>query len=282
MSTARKRKSVVPGFKLSFGFTLLYLSLIVLLPLMALIVKTAGLSWQGFWDTVTDAQVMASYRLSFGSALIAALVNVVFGLLMAWVLVRYDFPGRALVDGLIDLPFALPTAIAGLALTALYSQQGWIGRWLEPLGIQVAFTPLGVIVAMIFVGFPFVVRSVQPVLAELDKSLEEAASSLGASPLQNFLHVALPTVRPALLTGFAMAFARGIGEYGSVIFIAGNIPFVSEISPLLIVTKLEQFDYAGATAIALVLLLASFLMLLLINLIQYLAHPHLTEEASRS
>jgi sulfate transport system permease protein len=259
---------VLPGFHIAMGCTLLYLCLIVLIPLSATFAKTAGLSWSAFWDTVTAPRVLASYRLSFGAALIGASINAAFGFLVAWVLVRYRFPARRVVDALVDLPFALPTAVAGIALTAVYAADGWVGRWLTPLGVQVAFTPLGVLVALTFVGLPFVVRTVQPVLEDLDREVEEAATSLGASRLQTFLRVILPAVSPALLTGFALAFARAVGEYGSVIFIAGNIPMVSEITPLLIITKLEQYDYPGATALAVSMLCASFLLLLVINGLQ--------------
>ena len=259
---------VMPGFGLSLGFTVFYLCLIVLIPLSAVFVKTFTMTWEAFWHAVTSERVVASYKLSFGASLIAASINVVFGGVVAWVLVRYKFPGKRFVDALVDLPFALPTAVAGITLTALYSQNGWIGRYLEPLGLKIAFTPLGVVVALTFIGLPFVVRTVQPVLEEAERELEEAAASLGASSLQIFLRVVFPTIMPALLTGFALAFARATGEYGSVIFIAGNMPMVSEITPLFIITKLEQYDYAGATAIAVVMLLASFLMLLAINLLQ--------------
>lgn len=260
---------VMPGFNLSLGFTIFYLALIVLIPLSAVFLKTFTLSWDGFWQAVTSERVMASYRLSFGASLIAAAINVVFGGILAWVLVRYSFPGKRLIDALVDLPFALPTAVAGITLTALYSSNGWLGRFVEgTLGIKVAFTPLGVVVALTFIGLPFVVRTVQPVLEDAERELEEAAASLGASALQTFTRVVFPTVLPSLLTGFALAFARATGEYGSVIFIAGNMPMVSEITPLFIITKLEQYDYAGATAIAVVMLVASFLMLLTINLLQ--------------
>lgn len=259
---------VMPGFNLSLGFTVFYLSLIVLIPLSAVFLKTFTMSWDAFVAAVTSDRVMASYRLTFGAALIGAALNVVFGGIVAWVLVRYRFPGKKIIDALVDLPFALPTAVAGIALTALYSPNGWLGRYLEPLGIKVAFTPLGVIVALTFIGLPFVVRTVQPVLADVEKELEEAAASLGASRLQTFARVVFPAILPALLTGFALAFARATGEYGSVIFIAGNMPMVSEITPLFIITKLEQFDYAGATAIAVVMLTVSFLLLLTINLLQ--------------
>lgn len=266
---AFKQRSILPGFGLAMGFTLLYLSLIVLIPLSGTFLKSATLTWGQFWDTVTAPRVLASYRLSFGASLIAALINAVFGLLVVWVLVRYRFPGKRLVDALVDLPFALPTAVAGIALTAVYAQNGWFGRWLDPLGIKVAFTPLGVVVALTFIGLPFVVRTVQPVLEDLDKEIEEAAASLGANRWQTITRVIFPTLWPAVLTGFALALARAVGEYGSVIFIAGNMPMVSEITPLLIMTKLEQYDYAGATAIAVAMLVASFALLLLINLLQY-------------
>jgi len=261
-------RRVLPGRNLTLGFTLAYLGLIVLLPLSAAFLKTATLSWDAFWQTVSSPRVVASLRLSFGGALLAAAVNMVFGGIVAWVLVRYRFPGKRLVDALVDLPFALPTAVAGIALTALYAPNGWIGHWLAPLGLQVAFKPLGVVVALIFIGLPFVVRTVQPVLEHMAADFEEAAGSLGASRLQTFLRVIFPTILPALLTGYALAFARAAGEYGSVIFIAGNMPMVSEIAPLLIVTKLEQYDYAGATAIAVVMLGISFVLLLAINLLQ--------------
>jgi sulfate transport system permease protein len=259
---------VMPGFNLSLGFTLFYLSLIVLIPLSAVFLKTFTMTWDAFWAAVSSPRVLASYQLSFGASLIGAALNVFFGGIVAWVLVRYRFPGKKIIDALVDLPFALPTAVAGIALTALYASNGWLGRYLEPLGIKVAFTPLGVIVALTFIGLPFVVRTVQPVLEDAERELEEAAASLGASRLQTFLRVVFPTILPALLTGFALAFARATGEYGSVIFIAGNMPMVSEITPLFIITKLEQYDYAGATAIAVVMLSASFMLLLTINLLQ--------------
>jgi sulfate transport system permease protein len=258
----------MPGFGLSLGFTIFYLALIVLIPLSAVFLKTFTLSWEAFWHAVTSERVMASYRLSFGASLIAAFINVIFGGIVAWVLVRYQFPGKRLVDALVDLPFALPTAVAGITLTALYSSNGWLGRYLEPLGWKVAFTPLGVVVALTFIGLPFVVRTVQPVLEDAERELEEAAASLGATSLQTFVRIVFPTIMPALLTGFALAFARATGEYGSVIFIAGNMPMVSEITPLFIITKLEQYDYAGATAIAVVMLIVSFVLLLTINLLQ--------------
>jgi sulfate transport system permease protein len=264
-----KQHSVLPGFNLAFGFTLLYLSLIVLIPLSAAFIQTTVLTWAEFWKVVTTPRVIASYRLTFGASFAAALVNAIFGLLVAWVLVRYPFPGKKLVDALVDLPFALPTAVAGIALTALYAGNGWIGQYFEPLGIKIAFTPLGIFVALTFIGLPFVVRTVQPVLEDLESELEEAAATLGATRLQTFSRVIFPTLFPALMTGFALAFARAIGEYGSVIFIAGNMPMVSEITPLLIITKLEQYDVAGATALAVVMLVISFVMLLIINLLQW-------------
>ena len=268
MTFALRRPSVLPGFHLALGTTLLYLALIVLIPLSAAFLKTFTLTWPQFVATVTAPRVLASLRLSFGAAFIAAIVNAVFGLLLAWVLVRYRFPGRRIVDALIDLPFALPTAVAGIALTAVYAPNGWLGAPLAALGIKVAFTPLGILVALIFIGLPFVVRTIQPVLEDMERELEEAARSLGANPLQIFVKVILPTIMPALLTGFTLAFARAVGEYGSVVFIAGNMPMVSEIAPLVIISKLEQYDYAGATALAVVMLLASFVMLLAINLLQ--------------
>ncbi len=264
----RASNRVLPGFGLSLGYTLVYLSLIVLIPLSAAFIKTTQLSWPQFFAAVTGPRVMASYRLTFGASFGAALINTVFGLLVAWVLVRYRFPGRRLVDALVDLPFALPTAVAGIALAGLFSTNGWFGSLLVPLGVKVAFTPLGVLVALTFIGLPFVVRTVQPVLEELPRELEEAAATLGASRMEIFRRVVFPIVLPSLLTGFALAFARAIGEYGSVIFIAGNMPMVSEITPLLIITKLEQYDYAGATAIAVVMLVISFTLLLAINALQ--------------
>jgi sulfate transport system permease protein len=264
-----KQHSVLPGFNLALGFTLLYLSLIVLIPLSAAFIRTSALTWPEFWNVVTTPRVVASYRLTFGASFAAAMVNAVFGLLVAWVLVRYRFPGKKLVDALVDLPFALPTAVAGIALTALYAGNGWIGQFFEPLGIKIAFTPLGIFVALTFIGLPFVVRTVQPVLEDIESELEEAAATLGANRMQTFSRIIFPTLFPALITGFALAFARAIGEYGSVIFIAGNMPLVSEITPLLIITKLEQYDYAGATALAVVMLVISFVMLLIINLLQW-------------
>ncbi|MES3023341.1 MAG: sulfate ABC transporter permease subunit CysT [Pseudomonadota bacterium] len=259
---------VMPGFGLTLGFTLFYLGLIVLIPLSAVFLKTFTMTWGQFWSAVTSDRVVASYKLSFGASFIAAVINVVFGGILAWVLVRYKFPGKRFIDALVDLPFALPTAVAGITLTALYSGNGWIGRHLEPLGLKIAFTPIGVVVALTFIGLPFVVRTVQPVLEEAEREREEAASSLGASGWQTFTRVVFPPLVPALLTGFALAFARATGEYGSVIFIAGNMPMVSEITPLFIITKLEQYDYAGATAIAVVMLLFSFALLLAINVLQ--------------
>ncbi|QNM97344.1 sulfate ABC transporter permease subunit CysT [Chitinimonas koreensis] len=260
---------VLPGFGLSFGYTIVYLCLIVLLPLSALVLKTSELTLAHFWQVVTGERVMAAYRLTFGASLIAALINLFAGLLVAWVLVRYPFPGKRLIDALVDLPFALPTAVAGIALTTLYAPNGLIGQYLAPLGIQVAFKPLGVVVALTFIGLPFVVRTVQPVLQDLEAELEEAAACLGANRWQTFRKVIFPAALPALLTGFTLAFARAIGEYGSVIFIAGNIPLESEIVPLLIIGKLEQYDYAGATAIATVMLAISFVLIFVINLIQW-------------
>ncbi|CAH0352968.1 sulfate ABC transporter permease subunit CysT [Aquabacterium sp. CECT 9606] len=266
--TLLRKPSVLPGFDLALGLTLLYLALIVLLPLSATFLKTFTMTWPAFWEAVASPRVVASYKLTFGASLAAAIVNAVFGLLVAWVLVRYEFFGKRLIDALVDLPFALPTAVAGITLTGLYAGNGWVGRYLEPLGLKVAFTPIGVFVAMTFIGLPFVVRTVQPVLEDLASELEEASATLGATRLQTFTKVILPILTPALLTGFALAFARALGEYGSIIFIAGNMPMVSEITPLLIITKLEQYDYQGATAIAVVMLLMSFVMLLAINALQ--------------
>lgn len=264
-----KQKNVLPGFSLSIGYTILYLSLIVLIPLAAAFIKASELSLHEFWSVVSAPRVVASYKLTFGASLIGALINAVFGLLTAWVLVRYTFPGKKLVDALVDLPFALPTAVAGIALTAIYSANGWIGSLLEPHGIKIAFTPLGVVIALTFIGLPFVVRTVQPVLQDLEAEAEEAAASLGANRWQTFSKIILPALWPALLTGFALAFARAVGEYGSVIFIAGNMPMVSEITPLIIITKLEQYDYTGATAVAVVMLVISFFLLLAINGLQW-------------
>jgi sulfate/thiosulfate transport system permease protein len=262
-----RRGRTLPGFGLSMGITLTYLTLIILIPLATLFLKTATLTWTQFLDTITAPRTLAAYRLSFSAALLAALLNAGFGLLVAWVLERYRFPGRRLIDGLVDLPFALPTAVAGIVLTTFYAGNGWIGRFLEPHGIKVDYTPLGVVVALTFVGLPFVVRTVQPVLRGLDPQIEGAAASLGAGRLETFRRVLLPELLPATLTGLTLAFARGLGEYGSVIFIAGNMPMRSEITPLLIMIKLEQYDYAGATAIALVFLVVSFALLLFINLL---------------
>ncbi|MGH8625162.1 MAG: sulfate ABC transporter permease subunit CysT [Gammaproteobacteria bacterium] len=267
-SRASPRRFALPGFGLTMGFTLAYLSLIVLIPLAGVFFKPMGLGWEGIEHTLTSPRVLAALKLSFGTAFIAALINAVFGLLVAWVFVRYEFPGKRLFDAMIDLPFALPTAVAGIALTALYSGNGWIGQFLEPHGIKVAFAPLGIVVALTFIGLPFVVRTVEPVLQEAERELEEAAASLGANRWQTVTRIIFPTVLPALLTGFALAFARGVGEYGSVIFIAGNLPMVSEIAPLLIIIKLEEFDYAGATAIAAAMLVISFVLLLFINGLQ--------------
>ncbi|MCX7229992.1 MAG: sulfate ABC transporter permease subunit CysT [Burkholderiales bacterium] len=282
---ARRRRArrfgVLPGFGLSMGYTLMYLGLVVLIPLSSLLFKTLGLTWDQFWSAVTAPRVLASYRLTFGASLLAAAINGVFGLIVAWVLVRYPFPGKRIVDALVDLPFALPTAVAGIALSALYAPNGWIGSIFAQWGIKIAFTPIGVVIALVFIGLPFVVRTVQPVLEEAERELEEAAASLGASRLQTFLRVILPTVLPALLTGIALALARAIGEYGSVIFIAGNLPMVSEITPLLIITKLEQYDYAGATAIALVMLLISFVMLAVINGLQWWQAKRLGADGTR-
>jgi sulfate transport system permease protein len=264
----RRKPSVMPGYGLTLGYTLTYLSLIVLIPLAGLLLRPVSLGWLGFWNVVSAPRVVAALELSFGAALVAAMVNAVFGGIVAWVLVRYEFPGRRIIDALVDLPFALPTAVAGIALTALYAPNGWIGSWLEPMGIKVAFTRLGIMVALTFIGLPFVVRTLEPVLLDLDPEFEEAAATLGAGRLQTFLRVVFPAILPALLTGVALAFARGVGEYGSVIFIAGNMPMISEIAPLLIVVKLEQYDYAGAAAVGVAMLLISFLLLLLINLLQ--------------
>jgi sulfate/thiosulfate transport system permease protein len=268
---AHKSRSVLPGFGLSLGITCTYLSLMVLVPLATVFTRTWELTATQFWSTVTDPRVVASYRVTFGASFVAALVNTVFGLLVAWVLVRYRFPGRKVVDAMVDLPFALPTAVAGIALTTLYASNGWVGSLLDPLGLKVSYTWIGITVALIFIGLPFVVRTVQPVLDDLEVEVEEAAASLGARRWQTFTRVVFPTVAPALLTGFALAFARAIGEYGSVVFISGNMPMKTEIVPLLIITKLEQYDYAGATAVALVMLVASFTLLLTINLLQWAA-----------
>ena len=269
MKLTLKKQSVLPGFSLSLGYTIFYLSLIVLIPLSAVVFKTASLSLPEFLETITAPRVVASYKLTFGASFFAALVNSVFGFLTAWVLVRYPLPGKKVIDAFIDLPFALPTAVAGITLAAIYAPNGWLGRYLEPYGIKVAYTPLGVLVALTFIGLPFVVRTVQPILEDLEAELEEAAVCLGANRWQIFRRVIFPTLLPSILTGFALSFARAVGEYGSVIFIAGNMPMVSEITPLLIITKLEQYDYAGATAIALVMLAVSFMLLFAINILQW-------------
>lgn len=269
MVSLTKRRHVLPGFGITMGYTVFYLSLIVLFPLSALFIKSMSMGLGRFWETVTNERVLASYQISLTTSLYAALINAVFGLLVAWVLVRYDFPGKKFVDAIVDLPFALPTAVAGIALTTIYSQNGWMGSWLGEFGIKSAYSPLGITIALVFIGLPFVVRTVQPVLEELDGEIEEAAASLGAYRLRTFVKVIFPEVLPALLTGFALAFARGIGEYGSVVFISGNMPMKTEIAPLLIMTKLEQYDYAGATAIAVVLLLISFVFIMLINYLQW-------------
>lgn len=263
-----QRSRVLPGFGLSLGFTLAYVSFIVLIPLAAVFIKSFGIGWDGLWEILTSERILKSLQLSFSSALIAAFINVVFGLLLAWCLVRYNFPGKRLVDALVDLPFALPTAVAGIALTSLYAPTGWIGQYLEPLGIQVAYTPIGITLALIFIGIPFIVRTVQPVLSDIETELEEAASALGANRWQTITKIILPILLPALFTGFALAFARGVGEYGSVIFIAGNQPFKTEIAPLMIISRLEEYDYAGATTIAAVMLVLSFIILIAINLLQ--------------
>jgi sulfate/thiosulfate transport system permease protein len=268
MAIVLKKRSILPGFGLTLGFTVSYLCMVVLIPLSATFLKAATLTWPRFWHIISDPRALASYRISFGASFIAALINLVFGLLVAWVLVRYRFPGRRLVDSLVDLPFALPTAVAGIALTAIYSSHGWVGRYLEMIGIKAAYSPLGIVIALTFIGLPFVVRTVQPVLEDLDKDMEEAAASLGANRMQVFTKVILPAIWPAALTGFTMAFARAIGEYGSVVFISGNMPMRTEITPLLIITKLEQYDYAGATAIAVVMLILSFGLMLGINALQ--------------
>ncbi|MGH1401400.1 MAG: sulfate ABC transporter permease subunit CysT, partial [Acinetobacter tandoii] len=263
-----QRSRVLPGFGLSLGFTLAYLSLIVLIPLSAVFIRSLDIGWSGLWEILSSERILKALQLSFTTALLAAIINVVFGLLLAWCLVRYRFPGKRIVDALVDLPFALPTAVAGIALTSLYAPTGWVGQYLDPLGIQVAYTPIGITLALIFIGIPFVVRTVQPVLSDLETELEEAASALGANRLQIVTKIILPILFPALLTGFALAFARGVGEYGSVIFIAGNQPFKTEIAPLMIISRLEEYDYAGATTIAVVMLLISFALLFLINLLQ--------------
>ena len=275
MASTSSSRSILPGLGLSLGFTLTYLCLIVLVPLSAAFVRTMGLTWAQFWQEVASARVLASYRISFGASLAAAFVNCVFGLLLAWVLVRYTFPGRRIIDALVDLPFALPTAVAGIALTQLYAPTGWIGQLLAPLGIKAAYSPLGIFIALTFVGMPFVVRTLQPVLQELEPEIEEASAILGATRWRTIRRVIFPEIYPTLLTGFALAFARAVGEYGSVVFISGNMPMKTEITPLLIITKLEQYDYRGATAIAVVMLVASFALLLVINLLQRWSRSHL-------
>jgi len=279
MRFVRNKGSALPGFGLSLGCAILYLSLIVLFPLAGILLKTMSLSWEQFWNIVLAPRVLAAYKISFSTALIAALINAVFGLIVAWVLVRYDFPGRRIADALIDLPFALPTAVAGIALTAVYAENGWIGSLLYPLGVKTAFSPLGITIALVFIGLPFVVRTVQPVLAEMERDTEEAAALLGARRWTTFAKVVFPELLPSLLTGCALAFARGLGEYGSVVFISGNMPMKTEIAPLMIMTKLEQFDYAGATAIALVMLAMSFVLLFGINLLQWRASRRVTAAA---
>lgn len=264
-----KEYSILPGFGFSLGITMMYLGFLVILPLSTIFFKTASLGWVNFWEIVTDARVLASYKLSFGASFAAAIINASFGLLVSWILVRYHFPGKRIIDGLVDLPFALPTAVAGIALTSLYTTNGWVGQYFSLLGIKIAFTPLGIIIALTFIGLPFVVRMVQPVLQNLDKEIEEAAASLGANRLKTFTRVIFPELLPALLTGFALAFARALGEYGSVVFISGNMPMRTEITPLLIMTKLEQYDYTGATAIAVMMLVVSFIILFLVNLLQW-------------
>lgn len=278
----RKRstsRSIIPGFRLTLGISMFYLSIIVFIPLAIIFLKSFELTFEEFWAAVTNARVLASYRVSFVTALCAALINTFFGLIVAWVLVRYQFPGKKIIDALVDIPFALPTAVAGIALTAIYAKNGWIGSFLEPLGIKVAYAPLGIIVALTFIGIPFVVRTVQPVIEDLEKDMEEAAVMLGAYRLRTFFRIILPTLFPALLTGFTLAFARGIGEYGSVVFISGNMPLKTEISPLLIMTKLEQYDYAGATAIAAVMLVVSFILLFAINLLQWRMNRRMTSNS---
>lgn len=271
-------KSILPGFSLSLGFTVFYLSLIVLIPLSMLFIKTASLSFSEFWSVITATRTLAAYRLSFGTAFISAGINAVFGLMLAWVLVRYSFPGKKVIDALVDFPLALPTAVAGIALTELYAPQGWVGQHLQALGIKGAFTPLGITIALTFIGLPFVVRTLEPVLQDLDPQIEEAAASLGANRWQTIRRIIFPLIFPALLTGVTLAFARAVGEYGSVIFIAGNMPMKTEIAPLLIMTKLEQYDYAGATAIAVGMLVISFLLLAAANCVQWLASKNLGRE----
>jgi sulfate transport system permease protein len=279
MSKTFAKRQVIPGFGITMGYTVTYLSLIVLIPLAALFIKSAGLGWEDFWKAVSNPRVVASYKLTFGASLIAAIINAVCGFVVAWTLVRYRFPGKAIIDAMIDLPFALPTAVSGIALTAVYSSQGWFGQYLEPLGIKVAYTPIGITLALVFIGLPFVVRTLQPALADLERESEEAAASLGANRFQTFTRVILPTILPALLTGFALSLARAIGEYGSVVFISGNMPFSTEITSLLIISKLEQYDTAGAAAISVVMLIASFGLLLAINMLQHFAGRRYTAGA---
>lgn len=279
MASRLKQYSVLPGFGLTLGYSLLYLSLIVLLPLSTLFFRTATMSWSRFWQTITDDRVIASYKLTFGASLIGATINAIFGFVVAWTLVRYRFPGKRILDAMVDLPFALPTAVSGIALAAIYAPTGWVGQYLEPLGIKAAYSQLGVTIALTFIGLPFVVRTLQPTLQDLEAEVEEAAASLGAGRLQTFWRVILPAILPSLITGFALAFARAVGEYGSVVFIAGNMPMQTEISALLIILKLDQYDYAGATAIAVVMLLLSFVLLLGINLLQWWTMRHTRGEA---
>jgi sulfate transport system permease protein len=276
MAIQLKQRSVLPGFGLTMGFTLFYLSFLVLIPLTGLFFRSATITWPEFYHAVTDPEVVASYKLTFGASLIAAMINAFFGFIVAWVLVRYPFPGRSIVDALVDLPFAMPTAVSGIALTAIYARNGWIGHFLEPYGIDVAYTPLGIMVALTFIGLPFVVRTLQPALEDMDMEIEEASASLGATRLQTFFRVILPATLPALLTGFALAFARALGEYGSVVFISGNIPMKTQIVSLMIITKLEQYNYAEAAAIAVVTLIASFLILLFINVLQWWSRRYAT------
>lgn len=279
MSNTFAKRQVIPGFGITMGYTVTYLSLIVLIPLAALFIKSAGLGWEDFWKAVSNPRVVASYKLTFGASLVAAIINAVCGFVVAWTLVRYRFPGKAIIDAMIDLPFALPTAVSGIALTAVYSSHGWFGQYLEPLGIKVAYTPLGITLALVFIGLPFVVRTLQPALADLERESEEAAASLGANRFQTFTRVILPTILPALLTGFALSLARAIGEYGSVVFISGNMPMRTEITSLLIISKLEQYDTAGAAAISVVMLIASFGLLLAINMLQHFAGRRYTAGA---
>ncbi|WP_428305537.1 sulfate ABC transporter permease subunit CysT [Lacipirellula sp.] len=279
MSNTFAKRQVIPGFGITMGYTVTYLSLIVLIPLAALFIKSAGLGWDDFWKAVWNPRVIASYKLTFGASLVAAIINAVCGFVVAWTLVRYKFPGKAIIDAMIDLPFALPTAVSGIALTAVYSSHGWFGQYLEPLGIKVAYTPLGITLALVFIGLPFVVRTLQPALADLERESEEAAASLGANRFQTFTRVILPTILPALLTGFALSLARAIGEYGSVVFISGNMPMRTEITSLLIISKLEQYDTAGAAAISVVMLIASFGLLLAINMLQHIAGRRYTAGA---